>query len=142
MPNPFLWTISTKSKAYDNPQHGWVACFGHAAPPRDTLWKVFYLITEVDPFNIDDLEWDWLPSVSVPAVKVQSRLELCLNQQQQRPIKCHKCKQWRFKRKKGAGSSLQLSSAPRYTASRDYLERHVGIGHGSMSNPDFGGRRT
>ena len=68
------------TKAYNDPQHGWVAGFRHSAPPRPAIRKVFHSIMEEGPFDSEQLElewWDQLPSV--PAVT-----SLLLRQQNRR----------------------------------------------------------
>lgn len=55
-------------KAYDDPQHGWVAGFRQSAPPRKVILKVFHSIMEEGPFDTEQLElqwWDELPLVPV-----------------------------------------------------------------------------
>ncbi|KAF3802786.1 hypothetical protein GCG54_00014022 [Colletotrichum gloeosporioides] len=57
------------SRHYHDPQHGWVAGFRHAAPPRYAIRKVFHSVMERGPFDSDQLElqwWDQLPTF--PAV--------------------------------------------------------------------------
>ena len=68
------------SKAYHDPQHGWVAGFRHSAPSWKSINKVFHGFMEEGPFDGDQLEiqwWDQLPLV--PAVT-----SLLLRQQNRR----------------------------------------------------------
>ena len=58
----------TPKEAYQDPKHGWVAGFRHAAPPVQAIRKVFFEVMEVEPFDSDELEsqwWDQLPSMPV-----------------------------------------------------------------------------
>jgi hypothetical protein len=68
------------NKAYDDPQHGWLAGFRHSAPPSIAIRKVFHSVMEEGPFDSEQLEmrwWNQLPSV--PAVT-----NLLLRQQNRR----------------------------------------------------------
>jgi len=57
------------NKAYNDPQHGWVAGSRRSAPPPAAICKVFHSILDEGPFDSNELEyqwWDQLPPV--PAV--------------------------------------------------------------------------
>ncbi|KAK4096295.1 hypothetical protein N658DRAFT_519301 [Parathielavia hyrcaniae] len=78
LPDSPSQTIPTEG--YDDAQHGWVAGFRHAAPPRRAFDKIFSGIMEQGPFRnyVSKFEWwDQLPSV--PAVA-----SLLLRQQNRR----------------------------------------------------------